>query len=217
MWAANEGFGLPIGVNGFSSEYSAHCDDVHREINFTPTAEFRSPAQQLQWEQDAAERKRVKALRDEETKQEEIRRLFEEEEMKRLSADAAALAIAAQSDPFVLYLAKYAIGSRSVFEGLWVNKKFTSEMLYRKRYVWIDFDSKRLYWSKIEGREDPNRKSIDLANDVSEIKVNTNNFGFVVMQKELNGRSIAIQVVSGDKERVVLDFAKVAEAMRTDH
>lgn len=212
-WARDAGFGVPIGVNGFCAEWNPFCDEIHREIRFMPSPEYRSPAQQKQWEIDEAERIRLAAIRKEQQKAEAMKQAAEEEEMKRMSESAAALALAAQSDPLVIYMAKFTVGIRDVFAGLWVNKKFTGEMMSRKRYVWIDCPAKRFFWAKTDTKEDA--KSIDLLNDVAEVRMNSNKLGFVLMQRDLNGKSIAIQVTAGDKERIVAEFVKVCEALRS--
>jgi phosphatidylethanolamine-binding protein (PEBP) family uncharacterized protein len=212
-WAKEAHFGAPIGVNGFSSEWNPYCDEVHREIRFMPSAEYRSPAQQKQWEIDEAERVRLAAIRREQEKSAAMKRAAEEEELRRVTESAAALALAAQSDPIVIYLAKFAVSTRDIFAGIWVNKKFTGEMMSRKRFVWVDCPAKRFFWSKTEGKEDA--KSMDLLSDLGEVKLNSNKVGFVLAQRELNGKSIAIQVISGDKERIVAEFVKVCEAIRS--
>jgi len=188
---------------------------VHKEINFMPSEEFRSPAQHIQFKADEAEKARIAQLKKEQRAAEELRLQTEAEEAQRLSERAAALSLQAQTDPLILFLVKYNVACREVFEGAWMNKKFTSEMMYRRRFVWIDHSEKRLYWSKVEGKDDPNKKSIDISEDVGEVRIGSNRISLLFKQKELNGKSIQIQSISGDKERVIADFAKVAETMRT--
>jgi phosphatidylethanolamine-binding protein (PEBP) family uncharacterized protein len=44
-WAFKQGFGLPVGVNGFTSEWSEDCDKIHQIAKFIPQIEFQSPFQ----------------------------------------------------------------------------------------------------------------------------------------------------------------------------
>ena len=208
VWASQQGFAYPLGINGFSSEWSDYCDQVHKEINFMPSADHRSPNQQLQYEAEEAEKKRIEESRKKQLKDAEI-------EAERLNQSAAALSLASQSDPILSFLSKYEITTREIFEGSWVNKKFSSEMMSRKRFVWIDCVQKRLYWSKVEGKEDPKVKSLDLSTEISSVKLNANNISCVFMQKELNGKNVVIQFISGDKEKAANELFKVANMMIT--
>ena len=133
--------------------------------------------------------------------------------MQELSENAASIAIAGEPDMQSL-LSKYRVTTSEIFTGSWVNKKFTSEMMFRKRFVWIDQENSRLYWSKVGKRDDPNKKCIDLVIELGDLKVKPT--GFVCLTKELGGKSIEIQITSGDKEKVAADMVKVIETVRAD-
>ena len=45
QWAEEQGFGLPIGVNGFQAKWAPFSDEVHKLIGFMPPLEHRSPGQ----------------------------------------------------------------------------------------------------------------------------------------------------------------------------
>ena len=48
-WAAQQGMGLPCGVNGFTSAWENYCDIVHAEIGLLPPVEYRSALQLSQF------------------------------------------------------------------------------------------------------------------------------------------------------------------------
>ena len=126
----------PVGFNGFLSEWSPFVDDLHADIGFVPPEEFRSPAQQA----------KVDA--------------FQLEDKRRQEAEAAAAEAALPMDK------KYGVQSESIFLGSTMNKKFASEFLFQKRFVWIDPESKLFHWAKSHETK-TSSKSIHLIDDVN--------------------------------------------------
>jgi hypothetical protein len=44
-WATQSGMGLPVGVNGFTTNWTGFCDKIHEEIALLPPPDFRSASQ----------------------------------------------------------------------------------------------------------------------------------------------------------------------------
>lgn len=44
-WASKMGYGLPVGVEGFHSQWDEQVDELHNEMRFMPPPQYRSPAQ----------------------------------------------------------------------------------------------------------------------------------------------------------------------------
>ena len=115
----------------------------------------------------------------------------------------------AADDPINLSFKKFNIESVEVCSGLWVNKKLTNEILYRKRYVWIDERSNRFYWAKTDNKSDGNNKFVDLNSDILEILVDQNNSAFTCVHK-IKKQSICIQITNKSTNKPIFqDFVKV--------
>ena len=79
--------------------------------------------------------------------------------------DASTSRFSARVDPKVSFMNRFGIETKSVFEGITMNKRFSSELINQKRFVWIDPEQKKLFWSKTKTKEN-SPKSISLVDDV---------------------------------------------------
>mmetsp|Transcript_4995 Transcript_4995/g.7632 ORF Transcript_4995/g.7632 Transcript_4995/m.7632 type:complete len:178 (+) Transcript_4995:34-567(+) len=52
----------------------------------------------------------------------------------------------------------YGIKSKSIFEGEWALKKFSDELFFKKRYVWIDLTDNTVHWCKVPDRSSPHKR-----------------------------------------------------------
>ena len=89
---------------------------------------------------------------------------FAAEQMAKLQLEDAAKAGQSLSTAIHPTL-KYGIDTKAVFDGCTVNKRFSSEMINQKRFVWIDDAMKRFYWSKTSAK-DSAAKFLSIAEDV---------------------------------------------------
>ena len=48
-WASQQGMGLPVGVNGFTTSWDPFCDTIHMDIGLLPPVEYRSQSQLAQY------------------------------------------------------------------------------------------------------------------------------------------------------------------------
>ena len=71
-WAIDKGFGMPVGITGFRSEWSEYCDEVHRHLNWMPPVEYRSPRQHEEFERAEAERLKELAIIEERERKIEV-------------------------------------------------------------------------------------------------------------------------------------------------
>ena len=69
--------------------------------------------------------------------------------------------------------------NESMLMGTWMNKRVFTESIFRKRFVWIDCHSKRLYWCKKSDKYSTDKKFIDLQVDLVHIDVSSDKRGFV--------------------------------------
>jgi phosphatidylethanolamine-binding protein len=134
--AINLGMACPVGFDGFLSEWSPWVDDLHEQCDFVPPPEFQSPMQ----------KSKIAA---------------KEEERLRLERTVAEMSEAARHGS-----EKFGVATKSIFDGATLKKRFASEMMFKKRFVWLNPDTKRLYWAKSENTR-ATSKSIHIVDDVS--------------------------------------------------
>lgn len=139
-WAASKGMGTPVAAFTFRAQWSPAVDEFHCAAGFIPPEEFQSPSQKAAVATAAA-----------------------------AAADAARAFEQAQIDdpPPIPGAAAGTSANAFVFNGLFVNKKYGNEMLHRSRFCWIDAETKRFFWSKTEGKDDPKKKSLSLSSDIA--------------------------------------------------
>ena len=160
-WAEKCNLGVPIGVNVFISKWDESVDDIHDKGGIMPTAEYQSPKQMVKFALLEQERIRISKLKAEE----EERALFQRELERKAAIDAELqqqqaleevqqkaekaqekakqVEAAAVNDPILGLMIKYDIETKSVFEGCWMKKKFSDDLMYKKRFCWIDEETKR--------------------------------------------------------------------------
>lgn len=68
------------------------------------------------------------------------------------SVSRVSLAITTLAVPDIVAdaLAKFNINASRIFEGAWAQKKFAGDIVYRKRFLWVDPHTRRLYWGKTQ-------------------------------------------------------------------
>ena len=160
-WAERCDFSVPIGINCFVSKWDESVDDIHDKEGIMPPAEYQSPKQMVKFALLEQERVRVSRLKVEEEErlaaQREVekkaaidaelqrRQSHEETQQKveRAHERAKEIEATAINDPILGLLVKYDIETRSVFEGSWLKKKFSSDLIYKKRFCWIDEETRR--------------------------------------------------------------------------
>ena len=103
---------------------------------------------------------------------------------------------------------KYGIETKTVFDGATVNKKFSSELINQKRFVWIDDAKQRLFWSKSNAKTDSS-KSISLVDEVTAIDLKRNKLTFT--HKAGKKESVEIEIIGtiNDSQQAE-DWHKVA-------
>ncbi len=106
------------------------------------------------------------------------------------------------------------------FIGTWMNKKMVStESIFRKRFVWIDCHSKRLYWSKQDDKLSRDKKFFDLQVDVADVKISSDRRGFVCSSwkkptRDDSRSQILFQLASKEKrESEVAEWVKFIKQM----
>lgn len=232
-WALRKGFGKPIGVNFFESTWSKHCDAVHEKLGYMPPPEYRSEAQQIKFANLEQERVLLAAnqarqdLTMQAKKEQERRELADAEQLRldqaleaqqqleRAQAKAKSMEQAALTDPILALCIKHDIETRAVFQGAWIHKKFNSETFYSKRFCWIDESTRRFYWSKTEGKNDPKRKFISFSDEVAEngISLNKNKWNITHLSMERK-KGIDLEIVGTENDLAqASDWAEVAGAL----
>ena len=160
-WAEKCDFGVPVGINVFVSKWDESVDDIHDKEGIMPTVEYQSPKQMVKFALLEQERLRMNKLKVEEDERVAAQRELErkaaidtesqrqqsikETQLKaeRANEKAKQIEAAAIHDPILGLLLKYDIETRSVFEGCWLKKKFSDDLMYKKRFCWIDEETKR--------------------------------------------------------------------------
>ena len=129
-------------------------------------------------------------------------------------AKAKAVENASKTDPVLALTIKYDIESREVFEGSWMNKKFGDEMYFRKRFVWVDEETKRLYWSKSGDKTDHKNKFLSLVDDIASDGIKINQSKLSIRHKASTSKSIDIEVTKAKNNvTVASDLAEVVGAL----
>ena len=208
QWAEEQGFGLPIGVNGFQAKWAPFSDEVHKLIGFMPPPEHRSPGQ-IGWLERLSMEKRLKET---ELKAGERAKL-EEIERQREAAENDDITKLFQPDADVERLMTgFKVRSREVFEGVWVKKKFTNNYTTSRRFVWIDVFNQKFWWKKNEGKDDgKDAKYIDIKQDAYKIKITDDNSGFEMTMND--GRGLKVTFNDGNKLQLSEDFVTVIMQM----
>jgi hypothetical protein len=232
-WATSYNFGPPVGVDGFEAKWDEFVDDIHERLRFIPPSEYQSPTQQLkmsileqerirlaklQHEEDERNAKLLEAERRAEVQTEEGRkqaRVQEEERLRRAKEKSQKMENAAKTDPVLALMIKHEVETREIFEGAWMNKKYSSEMSYRKRFVWVDEETKRFYWAKAANKSDPKNKFISLADDVAVNGVLCNKSKWnIIAKKGTSAKSIDLEVTGmANNADAAADWAEVAASL----
>ena len=232
-WADSRNFGRPVGVNGFESKWDEFVDEVHEQLRFMPPPEYQSPTQKVKFSVLEQERARMAKIQHEEDERQAIlleaerralvqteegrreARAKEEERMRKAKEKAQLMEESSKSDPVLALMIKYEVETREIFEGAWMNKKFSSEMTYRKRFVWIDEETRRLYWAKTASKSDPKNKFISLADDLAENGILCNNSKWnIVAKKGSSAKSIDLEVIGmKNNTEAAGDWAEVAATL----
>jgi hypothetical protein len=103
--------------------------------------------------------------------------------------------------------------------GIWMNKRVFTESIFRKRFVWIDYHSKRLYWCKKSDKYSRDKKFIDLQVDLVHIDVSSDKRGFVCSSwkkptRDDSRSQILFQLASKEKrESEVAEWVKFIKQM----
>lgn len=95
-------------------------------------------------------------------------------------------------------MSRFGVETKTVFGGAMINKRFSSELINQKRFVWLDPDQKKLFWSKTHSK-DNSPKSIDLATDVTEINIKNNNLTYV--HRSGKKQSVEIEIIGTLNDR----------------
>ena len=203
QWAEEQGFGLPVGINGFQTKWSAYCDEVHKEPGFMPPAEYRSPGQVGWLERIQLE----KQLHDAQVAAEE-----------KAKIDAAVMQQNAENSKLYergtdvsTLIVGFKIKSKQVFEGIWVKKKFSDNYSTKSRFIWIDVPDAKFYWKKTEGISLEDGKSLSIKEEFQSVKVNDSNNGFDVSLTD--GRGLKVVFPDGNKLQLSQDFVSVMERL----
>ena len=93
--------------------------------------------------------------------------------------------------------------NENIFTGIWMNKKLSSETIFRKRFVWIDHHLKHLYWSKQDDKVSADKKFVNLQRDVIDVRVSLDKRGFICTCKN---STIAVK----SKKEVLFQFLSKA-------
>ena len=225
-WAIDNDFGLPIGVNGFITEWDECVDDIHEQLKYMPPPEYQSP------------RQREKELLRQRLVQEEQRRQMAQLEAERLSMEisevstlesravyrrqaeeaekrAEEIKAAAKHDPILSLMLRFDVETREIFEGTWMHKKFHDEKMYRKRFCWIDVETRRFYWSKVESQSDPKKKYMSLVDEVAEDGITLyGNRWSIAHSSQSKGRGLDLELLQKDNAVTrAADWAEVAGAL----
>lgn len=152
----------PVGFDGFKAVWSPFVDIMHESAGFIPPEAYRSPSQVARIKAEA-EREKAEALR---------KKAEEESAVVKAEEAVAAVAIASNSP----IDQKYGTGNESIFEGHIIHKKFAHELVYQKRFCWIDPEERKLFWAKTATKE--KAKSVNLENDISAINLQRNKISF---------------------------------------
>ena len=171
---------VPVGFDGFTSPWSSHVDSMHEDAKFVPPPKYRSPSQVARIE--AEERK----------KEEEIKKKEEEKAMAEKASHEAEEAAMSPRER------KFGVGNESVFEGSMLNKKFAHELVYQKRFCWIDFEEKKLFWAKNSSKEKV--KSVNLVNDITGINLMRNKLSFTHSMGKKSSIDLEIHGFANDFE-----------------
>lgn len=199
-WANEQGFQLPVGINGFQSKWSSFCDEVHKSMGFLPPPEHRSPGQIGWLERLDLEKK----LRETEMAAEERAKRQEHDRMK--AAEKTKL-----YEPGVdvqVLLAGFNVKCKQVFEGIMVKKKFSSNYSAKSRFIWIEASDSRLFWSKAKNKSD-DAKSLNIKEDVYTISVGEDNASFNMTFND--GTTLNVIFTEGNKLQMAQDFVTVVE------
>jgi len=205
-WAQEQGFQLPVGINGFQAKWSPFCDEVHKSIGFLPPSEYRSPGQIGWLERLELEKK----LHDTELAAEERAK---RQESVRLKAAKEAELYEPGADVGVL-LAGFNIKCKEVFEGIMAKKKFSSNYSKRNRLIWIDVSEGRFFWSKTKDKSNE-AKSLNIIEVINTVNVGDDNASLYITFNDQT--SLHVTFIEGNKLQLAQDFTAVMEQLISKH
>ena len=110
----------------------------------------------------------------------QLERLRREEDEARELEEKLSKSVSSKDSVLSKIVDVYSLKSRQILDGVWMEKKSSSGYMTQKRYVWVDPEHCRLYWSKEAGKNSPRKKCIDLVTEVHSVKLNTVETGFCV-------------------------------------
>ena len=137
---------------------------------------------------------RIKAEAERE-KAEALRKKAEEESAVVKAEEAVAAVAIASNSPIDQ---KYGTGNESIFEGHIIHKKFAHELVYQKRFCWIDPEERKLFWAKTATKE--KAKSVNLENDISAINLQRNKISFTHSMGKKSSIDLEICGTGNDNE-----------------
>ena len=89
--------------------------------------------------------------------------------------------------------------------------------MYRNRFCWFDAETKRFYWSKVEGQGDPKKKYMSLVEEAAENGVTLDGSRWSIAHANTSeGKGIDLEIINTDNDAGhAADWAEVAGALRS--
>lgn len=112
----------------------------------------------------------------------------------------------------------FGVTTNVIFDGGFLNKKYGNEILHRSRFCWIDKESKRFFWSKVKGKDDPKKKSLSLKDDIKPDGITLAKTKIIITHiSEKTEETINLEIVgNSDNVLAASEWYKVLTALATE-